>query len=120
MMKLLANLPDNVVGITASGEVDAKDYETVLMPAIESALKKRDRIRVLYQLTPEFSGFTPGAMWDDAKLGVSHWKSFEKVAVVTDVHWIAHAIRMFAFAWPAPIRVFSNKEQPDAGKWIAA
>jgi hypothetical protein len=41
MMNLLADLPDNVVGTSASGEVDAKDYETVLMPAIESALKTR-------------------------------------------------------------------------------
>ncbi len=120
MMNLLANLPDNVVGINASGEVDANDYDTVLVPAIKSALKKHDRIRLLYQPTPEFAGFTPGAMWDDANLGLSHWKSFEKVAVVTDVHWVAHAIRMFAFAWPAPIRVFSNKQQPVAGKWIAA
>ncbi len=120
MMNLLANLPDNVVGISASGEVDAKDYESVLMPAIESALKKHDRIRMLYRLTPEFSGFTAGAMWDDAKLGVSHWKLWEKVAVVTDVHWVAHAIRMFAFAMPCSVRVFSNTEQPDAEKWIVA
>jgi len=120
MMKILANLPDNVVGIRASGEVNARDYETVLMPAIESALKKHDRIRMLYQLTPEFSGFTAGAMWDDAKVGVSHWKAWEKVAVVTDVHWVAHAIRMFTFAMPCPAKVFSNMEHADAEKWIVA
>lgn len=120
MMNLLANLSDNVVGIRASGEVDAKDYETVLMPAIESALKKHDRIRLLYQLTPEFTGFTTGAMWDDSKLGFSHWNSWEKIAVVTDVRWVAHATRMFAFAIPGSIRVFSNKEQTEAERWIVA
>jgi len=120
MMNLLADLPDNVVGISASGEVDANDYETVLKPAIASALKKHDRIRMLYRLTPEFSGFTAGAMWDDAKVGTSHWKSWEKVAVVSDVHWVTHAVRMFAFAMPCPVRVFSNKEQADAERWIVA
>lgn len=40
MMTLLANLPDHVVGISASGQVDAKDYETVLMPTIVAALQR--------------------------------------------------------------------------------
>jgi len=34
MIELLSNLPDNVVGITAS------NYETVVVPVIEAALKK--------------------------------------------------------------------------------
>jgi hypothetical protein len=34
MMKLLAHLPDHIVGVSASGQIDAKDYETVLIPAI--------------------------------------------------------------------------------------
>lgn len=120
MMNLLPDLPDNVVGISASGQVDARDYETVLMPAVEAALKKHDRIRLLYCLTPGFSGFTPGAMWDDARLGVSHWTSWEKIAVVTDVGWVGHAMTMFAFAMPGAIRVFPNVAQADAERWIVA
>ena len=41
-MKLLSHLPDSIVGIAASGLVDAKDYEVVLIPAIETTLQKRD------------------------------------------------------------------------------
>lgn len=37
-MKLLTNFPDHVVGVSASGQINAKDYETVLIPAIDSAL----------------------------------------------------------------------------------
>lgn len=120
MMKLLTHLPDNVVGISASGEVDSKDYETVLIPAIEAALKKHDRIRVLYELTPEFRGFTAGAMWDDSRFGLAHWTAWERLALVTDVHWVANATRMFAFAMPGLIKVFPNSEQTEAEKWIVA
>lgn len=120
MMKLLSHLPDNVVGIAASGLVDANDYEAVLIPAIETKLQKHARIRVLYQLGPDFIGFTTGAMWDDAKVGLAHWKVWERVAVVTDVPWVAHATRMFKFLMPSVVRVFSMNEQADAEKWIAA
>ncbi len=119
-MKLLSHLPDNVVGIAASGQVDANDYETVLIPAIEMALQKHRRIRLLYQLGPEFNGFTTGAMWDDAKVGLAHWKAWERVAVVTDVPWVAHATRMFKFLMPSVVRVLSLNEQADAEKWIVA
>lgn len=119
-MKLLSNLPDHVVGVSASGRVDAKDYETVLIPAIEAALQEHKRIRVLYLLTPEFEGFTSGAMWNDSRLGLAHLRAWERIAVVTDVHWVAHAARMFAFLLPGLVKVFSNQEQSDAEKWIAA
>jgi hypothetical protein len=120
MMKLLSDFPDNIVGIAASGEVDASDYETVLVPAVESALQKHDRIRLLYKLGPDFTRFTTGAMWDDAKVGFAHWKSWERVAVVTNVAWVAHAAGMFKFLIPAMVKVFSLNEQSEAEKWIAA
>lgn len=119
MMKLDTSLPDYVVAICASGEVDATDYETVLMPALDAALKKHNRIRVFYQLTPEFTGFTAGAMWDDSKIGFAHWKAGERIAVVTDIQWIAHATRMFAFLMQGMAKVFSNSELAEARTWIA-
>ena len=120
MMKLLINLPDHVLGVSASGQVDAKDYETILMPAIGAALQRHGRGRVLYQLAPELTGFTSGAMWDDAKFGLANWKAWERIAVVTDVHWLAHATRMFAFLIQGLVKVYSNQQQLDAEKWIAA
>jgi len=119
-MKLLSNLPDSVVGVSASGQIDEKDYETVLIPAIESALQKHKRVRVLYLLTEDFEGFTTGAMWDDTKLGLAHLRAWERIAVVTDIDWVANATRMFAFLLPGLVKVFSNEEQPYAEKWIAA
>ncbi len=120
MMKLLTKLPDYVVGISASGEIDAKDYKTVLIPAVDSALGKHKQIRMLYQLTPDFKGFTTGAMWDDSKLGFTHLKAWEKIAVVTDAQWVANLVKMFAFALPCQVRIFSNSEIFEAENWIVA
>ena len=85
----------------------------ILIPALDAAFQKHKRIRVLCQLTPDFEDFTTGSMWDDAKLGLAHLKAWERIAVLTDVHWLANAMRMFAFLLPGLVKVFSNEEQSD-------
>jgi len=70
MIELLPNLPAHIVGVNASGQVDAADYEKVLVPAVEAVLKEHGKVRLLYQLGNDFTGFTAGAMWDDMKLGL--------------------------------------------------
>lgn len=120
MIELLPDLPEHVVGIVASGQVNANDYETVIMPAIESALRAHERIRMLYQLGPAFTVFTTGAMWDDMRVGIAHLKAWERIAVVADEGWVVGAIRLFGFAMPCPVRIFSNKEFAEAVNWISA
>lgn len=120
MIDLLQDLPDHVVGFVASGQVGAADYEKIVIPAVEAALAKHDRVRILYQLASDFSGFTPGAMWDDMKLGLGHLTAWERVAVVTDVGWVAHATSMLGFVMPCPVRVFPLDRMADARAWICA
>lgn len=38
MLKIMNNLPDNVLGVSAEGKITEKDYETVLIHAITNAL----------------------------------------------------------------------------------
>jgi hypothetical protein len=120
MIESIPDLPGQVVGIVASGQVTASDYETVVIPAIESALKTHESVRILYQLGPAFTGFTSGAMWDDMRLGMAHLKAWEKIAIVTDLDWVAGATRIFRFVMPCPVKVFGNDEFAEAARWITA
>ena len=120
MIELIPKLPGNVIGFVASGQVTANDYETVLIPAVELGLKQHQKIRIFYYCDSTFSGFSPGAMWDDAKLGLGHLKVWEKIAIVTDKEWIKSASDIFKFAIPCPLKVFTNSQYSEAGIWIAA
>ena len=120
MIELLPDLPADTVGIRASGQVDSADYETVLVPAVESVLKEHGKVRLLYQIGNDFTGFTAGAMWDDMRLGLAHLGAWEKVAVVTDVGWVAHAASLFRFAMPFPLRVFPLEDRAAAEAWLAS
>ncbi len=48
MITQLLDLPDNVLGFSATGRVTAEDYETKLIPAVDALFKRRDKIRFLY------------------------------------------------------------------------
>lgn len=118
MIEIISGMPDNVLAVTARGTVTAQNYENVLLPAVESVLKRHKKIRFLFRTSKDFSGYTPGAMWDDAKLGVQHLTAFEKIAVVSDVPWLVQSTRLFRFLIPCPVKVFSGEKLPDAEAWI--
>ena len=110
MIEVIKNMPLHILGFIASGQVTASDYETVLIPAVESRLADNEKVRLFYHIGPAFTEFTSGAIWDDAKLGFGHLKAWEKIAVVTDVDWVKSSIGFFKFAMPCPLKVFSNAQ----------
>ena len=119
MIKQMTDMPENVLAFTASGTVTAKDYETVLTPAVEAVWARKEKVRFLYFLGADFDGFEAGAMWDDAKLGLKHYSGWERIAVVTDAGWIRTSIKVFSFAIPGHVRVFHNRELDEAITWVS-
>ena len=119
MIEVMTDLPERVLGLKASGEVTAEDYKTVLVPAIEEQLTRHKKVRLLYVFGDAFKGYTGGAAWEDAKVGMKHLTSFERVAVVTDVDWIENVIRAFGFAVPGEVRVFDDDDLEAARQWIS-
>jgi SpoIIAA-like len=120
MIEIIEGFPDNVVGASAKGYVTKSDYDDVLIPKIEAAFKRHDRIRFYYELGPQFVGYEPGAMWEDFTLGFGHLGRWERIAVVTDAEWLRHAVNAFRFLMPNQVRVFANSESADARGWIVA
>ncbi len=120
MIEIIEDLPDNVVGILAKGEVTRKDYLDAVIPAIEKSLKRNTKLRLYYDLGSQFSGIDFGAEWEDFKLGIEHLSRWERAAVVTDVAWIRHAVGAFRVLMPGALKVFTTAQALEARKWIVA
>jgi hypothetical protein len=118
MIEGIENLPANTLGFVARGTVTANDYETVIIPAVEAAFSRTDKVRLLYHLGPDFSGFETEAMWDDAKIGFKHISGWERIAVVSDVEWIRAGMNIFRLAMPGHIRIFHNDALAEATRWV--
>lgn len=109
---------DTLIEARMSGRVVSADYAEVLEPAIEAALSEHDSVRLLVVAGPDFEGFDLGAAWADTRLGLSHWKGFDRIAVTTDTGWMRNAIRLASPVLPCPVQVFSLSELDEARRWL--
>lgn len=120
MIEALPDFPDNVLAFACKGHVTRHDYDTVLVPKVETALERHEKLRVYYRIGDDFTGIDPGAAWTDFKTGVEHLSRWERVAVVTDVEWIGHTMQVFAFLMPGEVRIFPLAQASEARAWIVA
>lgn len=117
MLEAIAELPDGVVGFEAVGEIHADDYRDQLIPAIEA---HDGPLRLVYVLGDRFTGYSPGAAWQDAKLGLDHHGRWARAAIVSDVDWVRHLASTFGWMVPGKFQVFSLAERDVAIEWAAA
>jgi len=118
MVTLMADLPDEIVGLEGTGRITGEDYERVVVPAVEDRLRRHKKIRLLYHLGDDFEGVSARAAWEDTKVGLRHLLQFERMAVVSDDDWIRGAVRVFGFVMPCEVRVFDNAHFAEARSWI--
>ena len=108
----------DMFGFEAKGNITAEDYQTHLLPLFDKARSEGKRIRFLFYLGPEFSGFTAGAGWEDFKLGMHYLRTLERCAIVSDVQWVQLTSRFFGSLIPCPTRVFKNSALQEAKLWL--
>lgn len=49
-----------------------------------------------------------------------HLTGWDRIAIVTDVDWIAHTMQFFGFLMPGDVRVFPVAAREAARDWIVA
>lgn len=120
MIVQMTGLPPGVIGFTAHNQVTAADYERVVIPDIEAAFALNRKLRVIFHIDQDFTGFDAAAMWDDAKLGFRHFSGWERAALVTDVGWMRNLAKALGFLSPGEFRLFDTAQLDEARNWVSA
>jgi hypothetical protein len=120
MVEQLAGLTENVLAFVTRGHVTEHDYESLLVPVVREAVKSHGRLRLYCEIDRTFDGLDANAIWDDVSLGLETFAHWERIAIVTDVTWIAQATRFFGLLVPFPMRLFPEAEAAVARAWIVA
>jgi hypothetical protein len=121
MVERMDDMPAGVIGLRASGKLTKEDYTEVLEPALKEALDSSEA-RVVFVLT-DFDGLDLDATFEDIKTGLgvelAHRKEWKRLALVTDVDWVARAMRMFAWAMPGELEVYDELDKLEEAKsWV--
>ena len=119
MLEVLPDFPEGVVALRCAGQITRQDYEQVVIPTLEAAVQQKQKLRIYIEVD-SLTGMSPGAMWDDVKVGVEHLTHWERVAVVTDIDWIGKASKLYTFLMPFAAQVFPLAAAEQARRWIVA
>ncbi len=105
-----------VLEVRVTGKLTKEAYQK-FVPAVNAQIKEYGKLRILF-LMQDFHGWTAGAMWEDLKFDLKHWKDIERLAIVGDKKWEKG---MAAFCKPftkATIRYFDAAQIEEARQWL--
>jgi hypothetical protein len=105
-----------ILEVQMSGKLTKADYEE-FVPSVERLIEQHKRIRILLSMH-DFHGWDAGALWEDTKFSVKHFKDIERLAIVGETKWERG---MATFCKPftmAKIKYFDQKDAAQARAWI--
>lgn len=117
LLNVNAESDSRIIHASVTGQLQEQDYQ-LLTVQVEQLLQRHASLRMLAQLTA-FEGWSPGAAWEDAKLGYRHFSDFERLAVVGDKRWEEWMVRLSKPFTLADTRFFEPTELDKALAWIA-
>ena len=103
--------------VRVSGKLTKEAYEK-LVPVVDRQIKEFGKLRIAF-IMDDFHGWTMGAMWEDTKFDLKHWKDVERLAIVGEKKWEEG---MAVFCKPftaAKIKYFDHSKLDEARKLIA-
>jgi hypothetical protein len=119
MVHLLTDLPHNIVGFKAVGEVTENDFKVTVLPNVQKLIDKTDSLNYLLVLDTSIKNFTAAAWWQDAILGVKHLTKWKRAAIVSDVEAIRVFTNIFSVLIPGEFKGFKHEELQEAIDWVA-
>jgi hypothetical protein len=105
-----------VIEVHITGKLAKEDYEH-FAPIVEELIRDFGKINVLVSMH-DFHGWTAGALWEDIKFDLKHFRDIARLAIVGETKWeqgMATFCRPFT---TAKIRYFDRKDEAAAKAWI--
>jgi hypothetical protein len=119
MITFIENLPDNMVGFKATGEVDERDFTEVVMPKVKELVERNGKLNYMLVLDTSIKNFSLGAWFKDATMGIKFITKWNKAAIVTDVDGIITFTDVFSFLSPGEFKGFERKDLQTAIDWCS-
>ncbi|MEO6305348.1 MAG: STAS/SEC14 domain-containing protein [Bacteroidia bacterium] len=119
MITLIENLPENMVGFKANGDITESDFTNLIMPKVAELIQNTGKLNYMLVLETPLSHFTLGAWFKDAIMGIKHLSKWNRAAIVSDVESIRKFTDMFSIIMHGEFRGFDHNHIKDAINWTS-
>ena len=120
MLQIMTDVPASVVAVRAVGEVTKEDYDTKMLPAVETVAKEYNEINFLFVLETDIQNFTAAAWMRDAWMSLKNYTKWNRVAVVSDQKFVQKLSDMLKYVFPGDAKGFAFEELEKAKEWVSA
>lgn len=118
MIQQITDLPENMVGFRASGEVTKDDFDIVLK-RVEEIVQKTGKLNYLLYLETSPANFTIGAWVKDGLLGVQNLTKWNRAAIVSDSEIVKKFTDVFSDIMPGEFKGFEMDDLQHAIDWTS-
>lgn len=116
MIEIIPTNTDNRIGCKIDGKINTEDIERIAK-YIEDKFIKNKKLRIYVEVI-RLEGISLEALFKDLKLGIKHFKDFDKKAVVTDKEWMKKVAAIADKIFPnIDVKCFSFEEKEKALEW---
>lgn len=119
MIGVLPDLPPNVAGFRASGDVTKDDFEKVLFPEVKKHMALSEKLNFVFYVDTPLKNFSTGAWVRDIWLGIKQFASWGKIAIISDVEKIRNFTDNISFLLPGEYKGFPVAQLQNAIRWAA-
>ncbi len=119
MITYLENLPANVAGFKAIGEITEKDFSDTVMPKVKALIDKTNTLNYLLVLETSLKDFTIGVWMKDVWMGIKHLTKWNRAAIVSDVEAIRNFTDFFSYLLPGEFKGFEHDDLQQAIDWVS-
>lgn len=120
MIQQIYDLPANVVGFKASGEVTKDDYENTIIPAVSKLVQTTGEINYLFMIDTPLKNFTAGAWIEDMFLGLKNMSKWHRVAIIAESEGIKTFTDIFGKLAPGEYKAYTHADYGKAVDWLSS
>jgi len=118
MIVQIPDLPDNMVGFRADGEVTRNDFE-IIKNQVASLVEKTGKLNYLLFLDNSPADFTMGAWLQDALLGIKNITKWNRSAIISDSDMVIDFTDVFSKLMPGEFRGYHKADYQEAVDWVS-
>jgi hypothetical protein len=107
---------DDIIEVELHGKLTREDYE-LFAPELERKLQHRGKLRLLV-IMHDFHGWRLGALWQDIRFDIRHFKHFERIALVGETRWQEWMATICMPFTTGELKFFHQPEIESARAWL--